>query len=242
MARRRRSSAEGLVAVVRKIPCVVSAVTDHGERVYTVELRPSAAVAQFKPGQFLHLALDAYEPGGFWPDSRVFSIASSPRERDRLAITYAVKGAFTTRMEHELTPGRNVWVKLPYGEFVVDPRADAVLFAGGTGVTAFTAFLQSLQPDQAAPVLLFYGARKPDLFVYGPLVEACAKEVPSLTCELVCEASDGPLRVSAAWPAIEALRNPVFYLSGPPQMLRALTTQLCEHGASMEVIRTDAWE
>ncbi len=230
------------MAVVRKIPCVVRAVTDHGERVYTVELRPSVALASFKPGQFLHLALDAYEPGGFWPESRVFSIASSPRERGMLAITYAVKGAFTTRMERELAPGRSVWVKLPYGEFVVDSSTDAVLFAGGTGVTAFTAFLQSLRPDQATRVLLVYGARKPNLFVYGPLAEACARDVPSLECVLVCEETDGPLRVADEWPAIEALHNPVFYLSGPPQMLRALTTQLCEHGVSPDEIRTDAWE
>jgi len=230
------------VAVVRKIPCVVRAVTDHGERVYTVELRPSMAVTPFKPGQFLHLALDAFEPGGFWPESRVFSIASSPRERDRLAITYAVKGAFTTRMERELAPGRSVWVKLPYGEFVVDPGTDAVLFAGGTGVTAFTAFLQSLEPDQASRVLLFYGARTPNLFVYGPLAEACARDVPSLACKLVCEGTHGPLQVAAAWPEIEALHNPVFYLSGPPLMREALTTQLRERSVAPALIRTDAWE
>ena len=96
-------------------------VTDHGERVYTVELEPRLPVPQFKPGQFLHLAIDPYDGAGFWPESRVFSIASSPRERDRLTITYAVKGAFTTRMERELVPGASVWVKLPYGEFVIDP-------------------------------------------------------------------------------------------------------------------------
>jgi len=48
--------------------------------------------------------------------------------------------------------------------------------------------------------------------------------------------------VDAAWPAIEALHDPVFYLSGPPQMLAALTTQLRGRGVSMEDIRTDAWE
>ena len=137
------------MAVVRKIRCSVRRVTDHGERVYSVELAPSLPVPNFKPGQFLHLALDAQEPGGFWPESRVFSIASSPHERDRLAITYAVKGAFTTRMERTLAPGVDVWVKLPYGEFVVDMERDAVLFAGGTGVTAFTAFLQSLSAGRA---------------------------------------------------------------------------------------------
>ena len=125
---------------------------------------------------------------------------------------------------------------------MVDSTRDAVLFAGGTGVTAFTAFLQSLEAERAPRVLLFYGARKPNLFVYGPLAEACAREVPSLSCSLVCEETDGRLQVDAAWPAIEALHDPFFYLSGPPQMLSALTKQLREHGVSSEDIRTDAWE
>jgi ferredoxin-NADP reductase len=230
------------VAVVRKIPCVVRAVTDHGEHVYTVELEPTMAVPRFKPGQFLHLALDEPQSGGFWPESRVFSIASSPMEPDRLAITYAVKGAFTTRMERELAPGGSAWVKLPYGEFVVDPTRDAVLFAGGTGITAFTAFLQSLEPERPPRVLLFYGARKSDLFVYRPLAEACAREVPSLRCSLVCEETDGRLQVDTAWPAVEALHDPVFYLSGPPEMLAALTAQLGGRGVAPALIRTDAWE
>jgi ferredoxin-NADP reductase len=230
------------VAVVRKIPCLVRSVTDHGERVYTVELEPAMAVPQFKPGQFLHLALDRYEPGGFWPESRVFSIANAPAHRDRLTITYAVKGGFTTRMERELAPGGSVWVKLPYGEFVVDPDTDAVLFAGGTGITAFTAFLQSLTPERARRVLLFYGARTPELFVYGPLAQACAREVPSLTSSLVCEETDGRLQVGAAWLAIETLDDPIFYLSGPPGMLFALTSQLRRRGVSADDIRTDAWE
>jgi ferredoxin-NADP reductase len=230
------------VPVVRRLPCVVVGVTDHGERVYTVELSPSEPAPRFRPGQFLHLALDPYEPDGFWPESRVFSIASSPTRRDRLAITYAVKGAFTTRMERELVAGGTVWVKLPYGEFVVDPTRDAVLFAGGTGVTAFTAFLESLVPEYDRHVELFYGARRPGLFVYGPLTQTRAREVSSLTCRLVCEETDGRLDAGIAWPAIQTLGDPVFYLSGPPAMLAALTGQLRGRGVAMEVIRTDAWE
>jgi ferredoxin-NADP reductase len=125
---------------------------------------------------------------------------------------------------------------------VVDSTRDAVLFAGGTGVTAFTAFLQSLQPERQPRVLLFYGARKPDLFVYGPLAEACAREVPSLSCSLVCEATQGRLDVDAAWPAVETLDAPVFYLSGPPKMLDVLTAQLRRRVLSPYDIRTDAWE
>jgi ferredoxin-NADP reductase len=230
------------VAVVRTIRCTVLRVADHGERVYSIELKPSVPVPRFLPGQFLHLALDPYEPGSFWPESRVFSIASSPNERDRLLITFAVKGAFTTRMERELKPGVGVWVKLAYGEFVVDTARDAVMFAGGTGVTAFTAFLQSLSSEHAGRVQLYYGARTADLFVYGQLVEACARSVPSLRCTLVCEETHGRLDVGVAWPAIEALHNPLFYLSGPPPMLAALGQQLQAHGVPVERIRIDAWD
>jgi len=228
--------------VVRRLSCVVERVVDHGDHVYTVTLTPEQPVPAFRPGQFLHLALDAFDPGGFWPESRVFSIASSPRERERLAITYAVKGAFTTRMERELAPGRSVWAKLPYGEFTVDAGRDAVLFAGGTGVTAFTAFLGSLPPDGAQRVALFYGARTPDLFVYGEYATGRAAEVPGLDVHLVCEASDGRLSVDKAWPVIEAMHDPIIYLSGPPQMLAALTADLSARGVSLECIRTDAWE
>ena len=209
---------------------------------YTVELEPVAPVPRFRPGQFLHLALDDYEPGGFWPESRVFSIASSPRERDRLSITYAVKGSFTARMEDELAEGREVWVKLPYGEFVIDPSRDAVLFAGGTGVTAFTAFLQSLEPGRRRGSC---SSTAP-----GPRISSCTARWPRPArrrcrrsrAALVAETSDGVLSVDAAWSAIEALDDPAFYVSGPPGMLAALSGQLLDRGVPDAAIRTDAWE
>lgn len=230
------------MAMVRKIPCVVAAVRDHGERVYTVDLSPKTPVPQFRPGQFLHLALDRYEPGGFWPESRVFSIASSPIDRALLTITYAVKGDFTGRMERELTEGVAVWAKLPYGEFVVDPGTDAVLFAGGTGITAYAAFLHSLQPDRGARVLLCYGARTLDLLIYAGLAEECAGRVPGVDIRLFAEDRDGKLSVDAVWDTVARLSAPVFYLSGPPQMIGALSEQLGQHGVSCGDVKTDAWD
>lgn len=172
----------------------------------------------------------------------MFSIASSPSSRDRLVITFAVKGSFTARMEHQLVPGAHVWVKLPYGEFFVDPSRDAVLFAGGTGVTAFTAFLGSLPTDHERRVLLHYGARTSDLFVYGDLVRQRAREVPGLTVHLVNEATDGRLSVDEAWQDIAMLDDPLFYLSGPPAMIDALRGQLQARGLAGDDIRTDEWE
>jgi NAD(P)H-flavin reductase len=155
----------------RKLQCTVERITDHGDGVYTVEMKPLRPVPVFRPGQFLHLTLDNYDPSGFWPESRVFSIASSPGARECLRIVYSVKGVYTTRMAKELHPGKGVWVKMPYGEFVVDGTADAVLIAGGTGITAFQAFIEGLGPEHPHKVVLLYGARRPDLLLGREMIE-----------------------------------------------------------------------
>ena len=110
-------------------------------------------------------------------------------------------------------------------------------------MTAFTAFLQSLEPDRAPRVLLFYGARTPellDLRAAGRVV--CARGRRRSPAGSLREAAAGVLDVEAAWPAIESLDAPFFYLSGPPQMLAAITRELRARGVSDADIRTDAWD
>jgi ferredoxin-NADP reductase len=225
--------------VSQKLACVVERVVAHGGRVYTLVLRPERPVPRFRAGQFLHLALDRYDPTGFWPESRVFSIASSPAERDSVRITYAVKGRFTGRMEKEAVEGRDVWIKLPYGDFFVDDRADVALFAGGTGVTAFTAFLEGLPAGTPRRVALAYGARSDDLLIYRDVVDRSAARVPALKVAYV---AGQPLSPDTLW---EWLRDPMateFYISGPPAMLRGIGEALRRRGVAPEAIHIDAWE
>jgi ferredoxin-NADP reductase len=233
----------------QKRQCKVSHVIDHGDRVYSVLLKPEGEVPRFVPGQFLHLALDPYRPGDFWPDSRVFSIASSPAERDTLRITFAVKGAFTTRMEAELATGREVWVKLPYGEFTVAGDSDVCLLAGGTGITAFTAFLSGLSAEHRQQVDLFYGARQPGLLVYRRLVQEAAGRCPRLHAHYLAERNvngadclPGRLDLGTVGDMIRDPETVTYYLSGPPAMLATLQRELAERGVEPERIRVDAWE
>jgi ferredoxin-NADP reductase len=236
--------------VPQKLPCVVERIAAHGERVYTVTLRPEGQAPAFRPGQALHLALDPYDPTMFWPDSRVFSIASSPGERRALRITYAVHGRFTARMEGELTEGRQVWIKMPYGDFVVDDSAEVALFAGGTGITAFTAFLGGLSGSEDQPITLAYGARTSRLLIYRELVDHCAHRVANLDVSYFAEAADegeppvirGKVSVEAVLPRIHRPLDAQYYLSGPPAMLRSIGGDLCAHRISPEAIHIDAWE
>src|SRR6266446_3893063 len=99
----------------RKIRCSWASLTHHRRRAYRPELGPGNRLPPFRAGQFLHLTVDDYDPSGFWPESRVFSIASSPAERRRIRICFAVKGRYTTKMEEAVKRSKEVWIKLPYG-------------------------------------------------------------------------------------------------------------------------------
>jgi ferredoxin-NADP reductase len=248
------------MSMPRKIRCRVETVTDHGGRVYTVEMRPSIPLPSFRPGQFLHLTVDDYDPGQHWPESRVFSIASPPASRDRLQIIYAVKGRYTSRMEQVLHPGVDVWVKLPYGDFVVDSSREVVLLAGGTGISAFTAFLGGLPDRHSQPVRLVYGARHPGLWIYGQKALELAARLPNFQVVFLAENAPDDLPTVPAslqgkvvyglgridlewlWPLWPEPLKPVYYLSGPPAMLKALSDGLRARGVPPENVRMDAWE
>jgi ferredoxin-NADP reductase len=227
----------------------VTDVINHGERVYSVFLKPESLVPRFLPGQFLHLALDPYHPGDFWPESRVFSIASASTERSLLRITYAVKGKFTTRMESDLQAGREVWVKLPYGEFTVNPESDVCFLAGGTGITAFTSFLAELPLDYPHNVYLFYGARKPDLLIYRSVVETALERCPNFHAFFIVEqvgkmknCLEGRLDIELVWNSVPNPLSATFYLAGPPSMLQVLRKGLWQHGVGDAKVKIDAWE
>jgi ferredoxin-NADP reductase len=236
--------------VTQKLRCVVDRLVAHGERVYTLALRPERRVPRFRAGQFLHLALDPYDPSGFWPESRVFSIASSPAERNLVRITYSVHGRFTARMERDLAVGREVWIKMPYGDFVIDRRADVALFAGGTGITAFTAFLEGLTPGNDCSVTLAYGARTNALLIYRDVAER-ARRLPSFDVSYFVEDDDGsglvPVKsgrvsVAAVWTRLQRPFDTAYYISGPPPMLRTIGEDLRARNISPEAVHIDAWE
>jgi ferredoxin-NADP reductase len=248
------------MSMPRKIRCTVERIIDHGGRVYTVDLAPAAPAPSFRPGQFLHLTVDDYDPAAFWPESRVFSIASSPNERRRLRICYSVKGRYTTRMEERLKVGSEVWTKLPYGDFVIEDAGDAVLIAGGTGISAFTAFVEALIPQPGRGVWLVYGARDPSLWLFRDLLLKQLANVPNFHLALFAETADGGwpkemmalprpprcltgrISLDQVWTEAAEPAGKVFYLSGPPIMLTTLGQQLQARGVPPERIRTDAWE
>ena len=243
-----------------KIKSTLTRITDHGEDVYTLYFKPQKKLPRFKMGQFLHLALDEYNPqGGFWPESRIFSIASGPSSEE-IVLAYSVKGVFTKRMKEELSAGREIWLKLPYGSFIIESsirqEETVVLIAGGTGITPFVSYLcEKAQNDPDREITLFYGVRRPELFLFKDILSNCLAKMPNFRLYLFAEKKlpdgfsglqaevrQGRLSADIIREVSFRVAHPVYFLSGPPVMLKLFREDLLSAGIESSKIIIDEWE
>lgn len=230
-----------------KIKATVERVLKHSGSVVSYHLVPQGRVPKFHAGQFLHLALDEYHSDQQWPESRVFSIASAPSGRAlELAVTISVKGRFTERIFNTLEEGSECWLKLPYGEFLFPADRHLVLIAGGVGITPYLSLLKQMLEEQSGQaVSLCYGIRSAEHYLFGELLARCEAELPQFKKTVYCEdgsvsGNKGLLDIAAIHAA--APEGSLFYLSGPPAMIKIFKSRLRELGVGSERIRVDDWE
>ncbi len=238
-----------------KIKCCVSSITCHDDNVFSVTLQPERRIPKFLPGQFMHIALDSYDPTiGYWPESRVFSIASAPSD-NHISFAYSVVGPFTANMKRQLAVGKEVWVRLPYGHFTVkaSPDEEVVMVAGGTGVTPFISFiLHEMQCPSNLSVTLVYGVKKTSLFLFQDILLEAIARLDRFQCLFFAEQIDhdekrfsvrqGRLSLDGIWETVSDPLNAAFYLSGPLEMIHSFSAGLEEKGVKAEKIRIDDWE
>ncbi len=218
--------------VRRILPDVLSAAFESLDRPF-----------RFRPGQFLHLALDPYDPTRPWPESRCFSIQSAPAVGSRvLRIAVAVKGAFTQRLASELLPEREVWLKLPYGDLFrpSDAERPCVFIAGGTGLTPFLSLFLADEFRRYARASLYLGVRSPAYHVFAPELEEAVHSNPAFAVEVFSEDTQGLIPVDRI--ATTHGQGTVYFLSGPPAMIRAFRNRLRSAGVPAEDVRSDDWE
>lgn len=243
-----------------KLKAKVTSIQPFGVGTYGVKLRPDGVAPRFKAGQFLHLTIDEYDPaGGFWPESRVFSIASAPGALE-LEIVYSVKGRYTRRMEQELVVDRDVWLKLPYGAFIIDSSIsldqDVVLIAGGTGISPYLPYLMKVlyEGASAKKLKLYYGIRENAMLLAHDLIDECTKaslveanlfvenEAPNERMPNLVHCESGRLNIDRILGESKKLHNPVFFISGPPAMIKIFKTRLNESNINSDHIKIDEWE
>jgi len=237
-----------------KLPAKVNDIIQHGEGVKSFIMTPMFCCPNFKPGQFLHLAIDEYDPSFHWPESRVFSIANSPTRRDKIRVTFSVKGYFTKRMFNEVKKDDIIWLKLPYGMFCFPGYGSVVvLIAGGTGITPFVSFLEwAIDNGLNTKIKLYYGVRNPEYLIFDSLLHECERKLKNFKCRIFIEKNPsittfdtinkGILSIQTILEDTTGKPNAIYYLSGPHQMILSFRKELMGNGILENKIMVDEWE
>lgn len=153
-----------------------------------------------------------------------------------------------------LKPGDPVTAIGPFGDFHIKPtQKEMVYIGGGAGMGPLRAHLEQLFEDQhtARKVSFWYGARSRQEIYYQEYFENLAARNENFRFEL---ALSEPLPEDA-WTGHTGFIHQVveehymknhphsaaleFYMCGPPQMIKACTAMLREHGVAPEQIAYD---
>jgi len=229
------------MAIVKKYKVEVVSIENKIQDVYTLEFKSLSGRFKYLPGQFLHLALDEYDPSGAWPESRCFSVQTSPAE-ENLKITYSAKGDFTRRMADTISLGKVLDIKLPFGEiFQQDhPKTNVVFIAGGTGITPFLSLFTDPSFENYKNAKLYFGIRNESFHLYKEEFERAQKINSSLICSVINEQIDGILNIKKIFE--ENGSYSVYFISGPPKMISSFKKSLIEFGVRSSLVLTDDWE
>ena len=229
------------MAIVRKYKCIVTEFINPAPGLYRVKFSSLSGKYTFRPGQFLHLALDEYNPSLQWPESRCFSIQNSPSS-DFIKITFSVKGKFTQRMTEKLHPGKEIWLKLPYGEFLqkCSSVTNCVFIAGGTGITPFLSLFTAPSFSSLKNQVLFLGLREEKYHIYHEELDIARKINSNFIINIVYENIEGCLNIKNIYK--NHGNEFIYFLSGPQQMLVNFKEYLHNTDLNEDNIITDEWE
>jgi len=228
------------MAIIKKYLAEVFNIENRIEGIYTVELKSMSGPFKYLPGQFMHLTLDEYKPSEGWPESRCFSMQSNPSD-ELIRITYAVKGQFTCRMQHELKVNCKVTLKLPYGDLFVQEhnKINTVFISGGTGITPFLSLFTNFSFESYENPILYAGFRNEKMNLYQDELETAKRINAGLEINLVYQDKNGILNIEEIYE--KSNNNSSFFISGPPMMIREFQRFLIQVNIPKDQIKTDDW-
>jgi ferredoxin-NADP reductase len=232
---------------------------------YLVKLRDRRQVAErtmafqfekpedftFKAGQSIDMTLINPPETDDEGNGRAFSIASAPDEPLLLVATRMRNTAFK-RLLAALPIGSQVKIDGPFGNLVLhnNQARAAVFLAGGIGITPFRSILlRAAREHLPYRLFLFYSNRRREDAPFIQELEALQRQnanytfVPTMTENRQSDCSwqgemgriDRPLLARH----LKSVESPIYYMAGPPGMVRAMRTLLNRMGIDDDDIRTE---
>lgn len=212
----------------------------------------------FKAGQFLDITLLNPPETDAEGNTRGFSISSAPYEPNIMVTTRLRDTAFK-RVLKSMALDSEVKIEGPFGNLTLHNIATrpAVLLAGGIGITPFRSIVMNAARKKLPHrIFLFYSNRRPEGAAFLEELQALEQQNPNY--KLVATMT-GTEKSTRAWKGEVGLINhqlldrylkpaaspewysaaPIYYIAGPPQMVRDLQTMLTSAGVDSDDIRIE---
>lgn len=204
----------------------------------------------FKAGQFIDMTLVNPSQTDAEGNGRAFSIASAPDE-DMLLVATRMRDTAFKRVLASMPIGTQVKVEGPFGNLVLhdDQARAAVFLAGGIGITPFRSILVQITKERLQySVFCFYANRRLEDAPFLEELEAlerryCITIVPTMTqmrgSDHSWDGETGRIDPSMLARHLKSAASPIYYLAGPPGMVKGLHQMLKYAGVGNEDIRTE---
>jgi ferredoxin-NADP reductase len=205
----------------------------------------------FTPGQFIELTLLNPPKTDAEGNSRAFSIASAPYE-DFLIVATRERDTAYKQVLKILPLGTEAKMKGPIGDLKLhhEKSRAAVVLTGGIGVTPFRSILLNAAKEKLAiPIFFFYGNNRPVDAVFLDELQQLEKQNPHyklIACMSEVEKSHRPwegekgvIDAQMLTKHLKGVVSPVYYITGPPAMVKAMHKLLKDTGVDDDNIRTE---
>jgi len=205
----------------------------------------------FKPGQFMDVTLIEPPETDAEGNSRTFSIASAPYE-DVLTIATRMRDTAFKRVLKTMPLASQVKIEGPSGDLTLHESASrpAVLLAGGIGITPFRSIvLQAAKDKLSHRIFLFYSNRRPEDAPFLKELESLEYENPNF--ELIGTMTE-MAKSQRPWSGeteqisqgmlakyLKGVEAPIYYIAGPPEMVKGLNATLKRSGIGDGDIRAE---
>ena len=205
----------------------------------------------FQAGQFLDLTLVAPSETDAEGDSRAFSIASGPQE-DTLMVATRLRDTAFKRVLQTVPLGTAVKLAGPSGTLTLHPDVTraAVFLAGGIGITPFRSMLlRAAQAHLPQRIVLFYSNRRPEDAPFLDELQALGATNPYFT--LIASMTEmgksqrpwhgetGQINASMLARYLKNAGAPIYYIAGPPGMVKGLHAMVRAAGVDKADIRAE---
>jgi ferredoxin-NADP reductase len=205
----------------------------------------------FKAGQFVDLTLVSPPETDAEGDKRGFSIASAPEEATLMVASRMRDTAFKRSLQ-AVPLGTSVTIEGPFGSLNLHNNAarTAVILAGGIGITPFRSILVAAAkrklPQQ---IFVFSSNRRPEdapfldeliaLQGENPRYKLIATMTEMAKSHRSWNGETGMIDQALLARHLKDAASPIYYIAGPPAMVKGLHMMLNGAGVDDDDIRTE---